>query len=51
MASGQIRYPEPIDPDRVLSAKIPESIRFARLEKIRTQRVCAPSIGSMSVTG
>jgi hypothetical protein len=37
MASGQVRYPEPIDPDRVLSAKLAESIRFARLEKIRTQ--------------
>jgi len=38
MASGRVRYPEPIDPDRSLSAKLPESIRFARLEKIRTHK-------------
>ena len=37
MPSGRARYPQPIDPERQPAHNRSESIRFARLEKIRTQ--------------
>jgi len=44
MPSGRARYPQPIDPERQPAHNRSESIRFARLEKIRTQIGCPAKI-------